>query len=94
MAAVTDQFLASNIHTAEVTLANRGFIRTTPKRVTPSQWMNGAHHWATIEVMPSGKAAKCLKIDGDEFTFQYLQGWSKFVLSRNAIISMMPEQVA
>lgn len=56
MAAVTDQFLASNIHTAEVTLANRGFIRTTPKRVTPSQWMNGAHHWATIEVMPSGKA--------------------------------------
>ena len=45
-------------------------------------------------IMPSGNAAKCLKIDGDEFTFQYLQGWSKFVLSRNAIISMMPEQVA
>ena len=45
-------------------------------------------------IMPSGKAAKCLKIDGDEFTFQYLQGWGKFVLSRNAIISMMPEQVA
>ena len=57
MAAVTDQFMAANIYTAEVTLANRGFIRTTPKRVTPSQWMNGAHHWATIEVMPrSGKA--------------------------------------
>ena len=45
-------------------------------------------------IMPSGNAAKCLKIDGDEFTFQYLQGWGKFVLSRNAIISMMPEQVA
>ena len=56
MAAVTDQFMASNVHTAEVTLANRGFMRTSPKRVTPSQWMNGAHHWATIEVMPSGKA--------------------------------------
>ena len=56
MAAVTDQFIAANIHTAEVTLANRGFIRTTPKRVSPSQWMNGAHSWATIEVMPSGKA--------------------------------------
>ena len=45
-------------------------------------------------IMPSGNAAKCLKIDGDEFTFQYLKGWGKFVLSRNAIISMMPEQVA
>jgi len=56
MAAVTDQFMAANIHTAEVTLANRGFMRTTPKRVEPSQWMNGAHSWATIEVMPSGKA--------------------------------------
>lgn len=56
MSAVTDQFIAANIHTAEVTLANRGFIRTTPKRVIPSQWMNGAQNWATIEVMPSGKA--------------------------------------
>ena len=45
-------------------------------------------------IMPSGNAAKCLKIDGVEFTFQYLQGRGKFVLSRNAIISMMPEQVA
>ena len=56
MSAVTDKFIAANIHTAEVTLANRGFIRTTPKRVTPSQWMNGAQNWAIIEVMPSGKA--------------------------------------
>ena len=56
MAAVTDKFIAANIHTAEVTLANRGFIRTTPKRVSPSQLMNGAQNWATIEVMPSGKA--------------------------------------
>ena len=56
MSAVTDQFMASSIYTAEVTLANRGFIRTTPKRVSPSQWMNGAQNWATIEVMPSGKA--------------------------------------
>ena len=45
-------------------------------------------------IMPSGKAAKCLKIDGDEYTFLYLMPKSRVVLSRNAIISMMPEQVA
>ena len=45
-------------------------------------------------IMPSGRAAKCLKIDGDEYTFLYLMPKSKVILSRNAIISMMPEQVA
>ena len=44
-------------------------------------------------IMPSGNAAKCLKIDGDEFTFQYFYDWSKVVLTRDAIIKMMPERV-
>ena len=56
MAAVTEVITASDFLVAEHTLANRGFWRTTPKKVQPSQWMNGANHWATIEKMPSGKA--------------------------------------
>ena len=44
-------------------------------------------------ILPSGNAAKCLKIDGDEFTFQYFHDWSKVVLTRDAIIKMMPERV-
>ena len=44
-------------------------------------------------IMPSGNAVKCLKIDGDEFTFQYFHDWSKVVLTRDAIIRMMPERV-
>ena len=56
MAAVTEVITASDFLVAEHTLANRGFWRTTPKKVQPSQWMNGANYWATIEKMPSGKA--------------------------------------
>ena len=44
-------------------------------------------------ILPSGDAAKCLKIDGDEFTFQYFHDWSKVVLTRDAIIMVMPERL-
>ena len=55
MSAVTERITAAGLDTAEATLINRGFVRTTPGKGVPNQWMNGAHHWATIEKMPSGK---------------------------------------
>ena len=55
MAAVTETITCASIYTAENTLVNRGFSRTSGTRRIPSQWMNGAHHWATVEKMPSGK---------------------------------------
>lgn len=55
MSAVTELFKCAGLTTAETTLINRGFYRTTPKSRIPSQWMNGAHHWATIERLPTGK---------------------------------------
>ena len=55
MAAVIEIIICASIYTAEKTLVNRGFSRTSGAKRIPSQWMNGAHHWATIEKMPSGK---------------------------------------
>lgn len=55
MSAVTERITAAGRDTAEATLINRGFVRTTPGKGSPDQWMNNASHWATIEKMPSGK---------------------------------------
>jgi len=78
--------------------------RENLKILNPSKWRGFS--WAlnmqrrqlnmrigTQLILPSGNAAKCLKIDGDEFTFQYFHDWSKVVLTRDAIIKMMPERV-
>ena len=78
--------------------------RENLKILNPSKWR--VFSWAlnmqlrqlnirigTQLILPSGNAAKCLKIDGDEFTFQYFHDWSKVVLTRDAIIKMMPERV-
>ena len=78
--------------------------RENLKILNPSKWR--VFSWAlnmqrrqlnirigTQLILSSGDAAKCLKIDGDEFTFQYFCDWSKVVLTRDAIIKMMPERV-
>lgn len=56
MAAVIETIKCSSVNSADYTLESRGFSRTTPKRVMPSHWMNGANQWATVEKMPSGSA--------------------------------------
>lgn len=55
MSAVTESFKVGSIKSAEDELERRRFTRTDSGKKLPSQWMNGAHNWATAEAMPSGK---------------------------------------
>ena len=55
MSAVTESFKAGSIKSAEDELERRRFTRTDAGKKIPSQWMNGAHNWATIEPLTGGR---------------------------------------
>lgn len=55
MAAVTESFKSQTIDIAERELEQRRFTRTDSGNKLPSQWMNGAHNWATIEPLTGGR---------------------------------------